>query len=126
MSDGRAPKTCRGCGRTIVWRRKWARCWEQVRYCSQRCRRRRSRPIDEALEEAIVALLGECSGTLCPSEAARRVRPGPWRPLMEPARAAARRLAARSVVRVLQKGVPVDPSRAKGPIRLARGRAFPA
>ncbi|MFC3627759.1 DUF2256 domain-containing protein [Vogesella amnigena] len=22
----------------MSWRRKWAQCWEQVKYCSQRCR----------------------------------------------------------------------------------------
>ncbi|MGC9456700.1 MAG: DUF2256 domain-containing protein [Halothiobacillaceae bacterium] len=34
-------KTCLSCGRPFVWRRKWARCWEDVRYCSDRCRRHR-------------------------------------------------------------------------------------
>ncbi|WP_233566482.1 DUF2256 domain-containing protein [Aquitalea palustris] len=23
----------------MSWRRKWARCWEQVQFCSERCRR---------------------------------------------------------------------------------------
>ncbi|MDA0255338.1 MAG: DUF2256 domain-containing protein [Planctomycetota bacterium] len=32
-------KACAACGRPFEWRRKWARCWEQVRYCSDRCRR---------------------------------------------------------------------------------------
>jgi hypothetical protein len=31
-------KTCAACGRPFVWRRKWARDWEQVRFCSDRCR----------------------------------------------------------------------------------------
>jgi hypothetical protein len=31
-------KTCATCGRPFVWRRKWARDWDQVRYCSDRCR----------------------------------------------------------------------------------------
>lgn len=34
-------KTCSVCGRPFVWRKKWERCWEEVRYCSDRCRRRR-------------------------------------------------------------------------------------
>ncbi|MDH4014706.1 MAG: DUF2256 domain-containing protein [Chromatiales bacterium] len=34
-------KTCACCGRPFAWRRKWAHCWPEVRYCSQRCRRRR-------------------------------------------------------------------------------------
>ena len=32
-------KTCPVCRRPFAWRKKWARDWEQVRYCSERCRR---------------------------------------------------------------------------------------
>ena len=31
-------KTCECCGRPFTWRKKWARDWDQVRYCSDRCR----------------------------------------------------------------------------------------
>jgi hypothetical protein len=31
-------KPCVACGRPFSWRKKWERCWEQVRYCSDRCR----------------------------------------------------------------------------------------
>ncbi|MEO1247402.1 MAG: DUF2256 domain-containing protein [Pseudomonadota bacterium] len=34
-------KVCAACSRPFSWRRKWAGCWEAVRYCSERCRRRR-------------------------------------------------------------------------------------
>jgi hypothetical protein len=30
-------KACAGCGRPFVWRKKWARDWSHVRYCSRRC-----------------------------------------------------------------------------------------
>ncbi|NMG01569.1 DUF2256 domain-containing protein [Azoarcus taiwanensis] len=36
-------KLCASCGRSFAWRRKWARVWDEVRYCSERCRRDRSR-----------------------------------------------------------------------------------
>lgn len=36
-------KTCVACGRPFAWRKKWARDWESVRYCSERCRRDRGR-----------------------------------------------------------------------------------
>ncbi|MFW5697830.1 MAG: DUF2256 domain-containing protein [Fimbriimonadaceae bacterium] len=36
-------KTCAVCGREFAWRKKWAKDWQEVRYCSERCRRRRSR-----------------------------------------------------------------------------------
>jgi hypothetical protein len=32
-------KICRACARPFAWRKKWARDWEQVLYCSGRCRR---------------------------------------------------------------------------------------
>ncbi|MBD3894833.1 DUF2256 domain-containing protein [Halomonas sp. ML-15] len=32
-------KCCAHCQRSYRWRRKWARCWDEVRYCSERCRR---------------------------------------------------------------------------------------
>lgn len=121
------PKTCVVCGREIQWRKKWERNWAEVKYCSDACRRRSrsgaAAETDGALEQAILALLRErgAGKTICPSEAARRVTPGEkeqWLPLMEPARAAARRLQAAGKVSILQDGRPVDPSHAKGPIRL--------
>jgi hypothetical protein len=32
-------KTCSVCARPMVWRKKWARDWDQVKYCSDACRR---------------------------------------------------------------------------------------
>lgn len=123
-----AAKPCVVCGREISWRKKWERDWESVRYCSDACRKRgQSRTateVDGALEVAILALLAErgAGKTICPSEAARRVAGGEsrdaWEPLMEPARAAARRLHAAGRISITQGGHPVDPSRARGPIRL--------
>lgn len=116
------PKPCQRCGREITWRRKWARNWDEVKYCGERCRRTRPGETDAALEAAILELLGERSrgATICPSEAARAVASGEeaWRALMEPAREAARRLVAAGRIEITQKGRVVDPSTARGPIRL--------
>ncbi|WP_150565033.1 DUF2256 domain-containing protein [Pandoraea morbifera] len=35
-------KVCQTCGRPFVWRKRWARTWEEVKYCSERCRRHRA------------------------------------------------------------------------------------
>lgn len=35
-------KICATCGRPFVWRKKWERTWDEVRYCSDRCRNHRS------------------------------------------------------------------------------------
>lgn len=32
-------KLCATCAKPFAWRRKWARDWERVLYCSERCRR---------------------------------------------------------------------------------------
>ncbi|PZP86911.1 MAG: DUF2256 domain-containing protein [Azospirillum brasilense] len=32
-------KACVQCGLLFAWRKKWARCWDEVKYCSDRCRR---------------------------------------------------------------------------------------
>jgi len=31
-------KLCAHCQRPFTWRKKWARNWEEVRYCSDACR----------------------------------------------------------------------------------------
>ncbi len=119
------PKTCASCGRTIEWRKKWERDWDQVRYCSTACRKRGVSRTDEALEQSIRDLLAARARgkTICPSDAARAVGPTEdegWRELMEPARRAARRMVAAGEVVVTQGGKVVDPSTAKGAIRIRR------
>lgn len=117
-----ADKTCVTCGRRIQWRKKWERDWDEVRYCSAACRRHRPGATDRALEDAIRDLLAQRArgATICPSEAARSVGDDDWRDLMEPARQAARRLVAAGEVEITQQGKVVDPSTAKGPIRIRR------
>ena len=115
-------KTCVSCGRRIEWRAKWARDWPNVKYCSDACRSRAVGAIDLQLQERILELLKTRAGsaTICPSEAARAIGGEEWRQLMEPARRAARRLVALGEVEITQRGLVVDPSTAKGPIRIRR------
>ncbi|MGA1504644.1 MAG: DUF3253 domain-containing protein, partial [Ilumatobacteraceae bacterium] len=112
------------CGRTMQWRTKWAKNWEQIKFCSDQCRRSRLTSTDAALESAIITLLDGRSreSSICPSEAARLVGGESWESLMESARMAARRLVAKERVQITQGGKVVDPSRAKGPIRIRRFR----
>ncbi|MET0865837.1 MAG: DUF2256 and DUF3253 domain-containing protein [Nakamurella sp.] len=116
-------KTCLVCGRTVTWRKKWARDWAEVKYCSDGCRKRAksaANTVDTNLDLALQSLLAErgTSKTVCPSEVARAVGGEQWRDLMEPARAAARRSVARGEAVITQHGQVVDPSTAKGPIRI--------
>jgi len=34
-------KICATCEKPFTWRKKWAAVWEEVRYCSERCKRSR-------------------------------------------------------------------------------------
>ncbi len=116
-------KLCARCGRRFGYQKRWRRSWDEVRYCSDACRRRKVRPVDHDLEAAILRLLGDRrrGATICPSEAARAVAGhDDWRDLMEPARRAARRLVVDGAVEITQRGAVVDPSTAKGPIRIRR------
>lgn len=36
-------RICRACGRPFTWRRKWKAVWEEVQYCSDRCRSNRGK-----------------------------------------------------------------------------------
>jgi hypothetical protein len=38
----RPTKICPVCGRPFQWRKKWKDVWDEVRYCSERCRKRRT------------------------------------------------------------------------------------
>jgi hypothetical protein len=31
-------KTCVTCGLPFTWRKKWEKVWDEVKYCSDRCR----------------------------------------------------------------------------------------
>ena len=117
-------KICRTCGRSFAWRAKWTQDWDVVKYCSDGCREHKPGEADKALEAAILELLAERGRdkTICPSEAAKAVggkeSRRDWEGLMEPARAAARRLVGEGKIVVMQKGRVVDASTAKGAIRL--------
>ncbi|MBC7442742.1 MAG: DUF2256 and DUF3253 domain-containing protein [Ramlibacter sp.] len=123
-AQDRANKTCASCGRRIEWRAKWADNWDSVKYCSTACRGNGVTATDLRLEASIATLLRARAkdATICPSEAAKAVGGEGWNELLEPARRAARRMVARGELQITQGGAVVDPSTAKGAIRLRRPR----
>ncbi|PQM61527.1 MAG: DUF2256 domain-containing protein [Rhodobacteraceae bacterium] len=34
-------KLCQVCARPFFWRKKWRKDWEEVKYCSAKCRKKR-------------------------------------------------------------------------------------
>ena len=94
----------------MTWRKAWARTWDDVRWCSDACRRRGRSAGDAALEERLLEALraGRRGALVDPEQVLARGR--------EQVRSAARRLAAEGAVEVVQGGRVVDPSHARGPI----------
>lgn len=111
-----AEKVCRSCGRRIARRKKWARDWDQIAYCSAGCRRHGVTEQDRELELTIHRLLASQprAGLVADKDVARAVAPQDWPDLVEPARRAARRLTAAEEVELVQHGRVVDPSTARG------------
>jgi hypothetical protein len=41
-------KICQTCNRSFRWRKKWEKCWEEVKYCSDRCRMNKNKKETDA------------------------------------------------------------------------------
>jgi len=41
MGRWKEAKICVSCGRQFTWRKKWERCWSEVKTCSDRCKHQR-------------------------------------------------------------------------------------
>ena len=48
-------KICPVCGKSFSWRKKWAKCWDEVKYCSERCRRQKNVRMRECANARILA-----------------------------------------------------------------------
>lgn len=109
-------KICEVCGREMTYRKSWAKNWDQVKYCSERCRRNKK---SEDFRSAILDLLKVrgTGKTICPSEvlAADDKQNSE---LMEKVRMSARKLASEGLIDITQKGQVVDATDFRGPIRL--------
>lgn len=109
-------KICESCGREIEYRKKWARNWDSVKYCSDECRSNKKKFDYQA---QILQLLAERGPgkTICPSELLSADQKTDTI-MMEHVRRSARLLAAEGKIEITQKGQRVDPQDFRGPIRL--------
>ncbi len=86
-------------------------------------------PEPSPIEASILSLTAaRATGSICPSEVARALRPGPlegWHPLLGEVRRAAVRLALAGAIEITRKGRPVDPLSFKGVVRLRTPRIAP-
>ncbi len=115
-------KLCKTCGRFFSWRKSWERDWDVIKYCSDVCRGYQPGEADAALEAAILELLQESGKAISPNDAAKSVggkdTRRDWEGLLEPARAAARRLSTRGSIVLMQHGAVVSSAKVRGPFLL--------
>lgn len=115
-------KICQLCGRTIEYRKKWEKNWDEIKFCSDKCRAANKgatkKFITQFKAEILDLLQKRSSGkTICPSE----VLVGDDKQnkeMMEIVRQAARLLADEGRIEITQKSQVIDPSEFRGPIRL--------
>lgn len=112
-----ASKNCVLCGREIEYRKKWKNNWDDVKYCSEKCRRSKSQTPDYEQDILKLLQLRGRTKTICPSEVLYGDQKKD-KEMMESVRQAARRLVHQGLIEITQKGQVVDPSKFKGPIRL--------
>ncbi len=88
-----------------------------------------SNPDDDRIAEAILKLcaMRGVGKTICPSEAARDVTAdgGDWRTQMDRVRLIGSKLMEQGRIEITQRGHPVQPETAKGPIRFALSKGRP-
>lgn len=117
-------KICRYCGLPFEWRKKWENNWDDIKLCSDRCRKSTNSKLDQTIENNILEFLNDKDPgkSICPSEVVRALFENEerWRSEMERVRCAARRLAHQNKIEITQKNKVVEPSNFKGPIRLRK------
>jgi hypothetical protein len=95
-------KVCEVCGRPFTWRRKWARCWDEVRTCSHRCQqeRRRNKQQDKHLkndEDGRMSLGVDLENVRVLLDTKATTLAAIWVPVL----AALRRISSRRLVRLV-------------------------
>lgn len=109
-------KYCHRCARKIEYRKKWELNWEHIKYCSEQCRKMKNLV---SYEQEILDLLRQRGSdkTICPSELLEEQDKSD-KVKMEMVRISARHLVNKGLVQICQQGKVIDPSTAKGPIRI--------
>lgn len=95
-------------------RKKWLKNWDEIKYCSDRCRQNKVR---DDYEEQLLAALAKLprGGLLDPADL---LTSNADAATLEKVRSAARRLHAKGLIAVLQKSREVEPSTARGPFHI--------
>ena len=116
-------KYCATCGRRFQWRRKWARDWASVKYCSKGCRSRPLLARTEQVEASIIDYLAVRSGFVDSPSLFRHLKSCHSDATDEIMKSAARHLAHRGQLSWYQRGRRVDPSTCAGVFLVKKDQA---
>jgi len=113
-------KVCLCCGLPFEKRKKWNSNWDEVKYCSEKCRKqvnsKRRKDLENIFNGEIAKLKPKSS--FCLSVVAQKYREENWKMLMEELRQIARLATHNGKTEILQNDKPVAPHKFKGPIRV--------
>ncbi len=126
MPSNSGVKRCARCGTEFTPRRRYLRNWHAVKYCSRACalggRKTQSLEFEKAIVDGLADL--QPGAFLRPAEVAMSLaEDGEWRPLLEDIVRAARRLAHRDQVTLLDPPDTIGGENLEA-LRMERGPAF--
>ena len=100
----------------MSYRKRWKSDWAELKYCSEKKRKKKPNQLDKAIEQRILTTLANTRATT--DEAIYKELEPKWDRLRERTRRAARRLEAEGKLLIYQQGKKVDSSNAKGTLEL--------
>ena len=112
-------KHCASCGRPFERQKRFEKNWDEVKYCSSKCRREKLERKQNELEEAIINKLNNVTN-ICPSQLAKERYPESWKEQMEAIRCACRRLHLNEKIIITQNKKIITTLNFKGPIRIQK------
>ena len=113
-------KHCSSCGRPFEKQKRFEKNWDEIKYCSAKCRKERLESKQLELEEFILKKLQSVSN-ICPSQITTEFYgEEKMKQMMEPIRCACRRLHLANKLKITQKKKTVSSLNFRGPIRVEK------
>jgi len=113
-------KHCSSCGRPFEKQKRFEKNWDEIKYCSAKCRKERLETKQKDLEEFILKKLTTVTN-ICPSQIASELYgEEKMKQMMEPVRCACRRLQQAKRLKITQNKKPVTSLNFRGPVRIEK------
>lgn len=117
-------KICSWCFRPFEYRKKWEKNWDDIKLCSDLCRKdsknKEKKNLKEIYKTELLKQIQQRSPkSICPSEIARSLFEN-WREHMEPIRQVCRELFLQNKILITQNEKVVKDLNFKGPIRIKK------